>query len=84
MDITLVAGPASTSLAEAVAAQLGRPLSPCAVQRFPDSELHVELLDSVRGHDVYLIQATSLDALLVEAIRRLHGHLSLSDLLVHE
>jgi ribose-phosphate pyrophosphokinase len=59
MDITLVAGPASTSLAEAVAAQLGRPLSRCAIQRFPDSELHVELLDSVRGHDVYLIQSTS-------------------------
>jgi ribose-phosphate pyrophosphokinase len=30
------------------------------------------------------LQVTSLDALLAEAIRRLHGHLSLRDLLAHE
>jgi len=59
MDMTIFAGPASTSLARAVAAQLGQPLGTCTVQRFPDSELHVELHDSVRGHDVYLLQATS-------------------------
>jgi ribose-phosphate pyrophosphokinase len=59
MDMTIFAGPASTALAEAVAAQLGQGLGTCTVQRFPDSELHVELHDSVRGHDVYLIQATS-------------------------
>jgi ribose-phosphate pyrophosphokinase len=59
MDLTLVAGPASTSLAKAVAAKLGRQLAPCIVHRFPDSEVHVELRGSVRGHDVYLIQSTS-------------------------
>jgi ribose-phosphate pyrophosphokinase len=59
MDMTIFAGPASLSLAEAVAVQLGQPLGTCTVQRFPDSELHVELHDSVRGHDVYLLQATS-------------------------
>jgi ribose-phosphate pyrophosphokinase len=59
MDMTIFTGPASTALAEAVAAQLGQRLGTCTVQRFPDSELHVELHDSVRGHDVYLIQATS-------------------------
>ena len=58
MDMTILAGPASTALAEAVAAQLGQCPTPCTVQRFPDSELHVELHHSVRGHDVYLIQAT--------------------------
>jgi ribose-phosphate pyrophosphokinase len=30
------------------------------------------------------LQVTSLDGLLAEAIRRLHGHLSLRDLLIHE
>jgi ribose-phosphate pyrophosphokinase len=59
MDMTIFAGPASTSLARAVAAQLGQCLGTCTVQRFPDSEVHVELHDSVRGHDVYLLQATS-------------------------
>jgi ribose-phosphate pyrophosphokinase len=59
MDMTIIASPSSTSLAEAVAVKLGRPLSRCAIQRFPDSALHVGLHDSVRGHDVYLLQATS-------------------------
>jgi phosphoribosylpyrophosphate synthetase len=59
IDMTIFAGPASTSLARAVAAQLGQSLGTCTVQRFPDSELYVELHDSVRGHDVYLLQATS-------------------------
>jgi ribose-phosphate pyrophosphokinase len=29
-------------------------------QRFADGELHVEIEESVRGHDVYLVQSTSL------------------------
>jgi ribose-phosphate pyrophosphokinase len=70
MDMTIFAGPASASLAEAVAAQLGHRLGTCTVQRFPDSELHVELHDSVRGHDVYLLQATSppVDTHLLELL----------------
>ena len=32
----------------------------------------------------FSLQVTSLDAMLAEAIRRLHGQLSLRDLLVHE
>jgi ribose-phosphate pyrophosphokinase len=32
----------------------------------------------------FSLHVASLDALLAEAIRRLHGHLSLSDLIVHE
>jgi ribose-phosphate pyrophosphokinase len=70
MDITIIAGPASTSLAEAVAAKLGRRLGTCTVHRFADSEVHVEIHDSVRGHDVYLIQATSppVDTHLIELL----------------
>ena len=30
-----------------------------ALTRFPDSELHIEVQESVRGRDVYLIQPTS-------------------------
>jgi ribose-phosphate pyrophosphokinase len=42
--------------------------------------------DSVTAHteSAFPLQVTSLDALLAEAIRRLHSQLSLSDLLVHE
>ncbi len=59
MKLTLLAGPANVPLAEAVAGRLGTPLACCEVARFPDGELHVEIRDSVRGHDVYLLQPTS-------------------------
>jgi ribose-phosphate pyrophosphokinase len=49
----------NVSLAASVAEQLETPLGRRLVYRFPDGELHVELQESVRGHDVYLIQSTS-------------------------
>ncbi len=59
MNVSLVAGPANPGLAEAVARELGIPLTGRLIERFPDSETHVELLESVRGKDVYLLQPTS-------------------------
>jgi ribose-phosphate pyrophosphokinase len=59
MPLTLVTGAANVPLAAAVAEQLEVPLARRLVQRFPDGELHVELQESVRGHDVYLLQSTS-------------------------
>jgi ribose-phosphate pyrophosphokinase len=38
---------------------LGYGLGRCQFERFPDGELHVEVQESVRGHDVYVIQPTS-------------------------
>lgn len=59
MGIVVFCGGANPPLAQAVASILGEPLARRILARFPDSELHVELQDSVRGHDVYLIQPTS-------------------------
>ena len=59
MQLTIFAGSANGPLAAAVAAQLGVPLGSRLAYRFPDGELHVELQESVRGHDVYLIQPTN-------------------------
>lgn len=59
MSLTLFAGSAHPTLAQAIAKTLGRELGSCILDRFPDGELHVELQDSVRGHDVYLVQPTS-------------------------
>jgi ribose-phosphate pyrophosphokinase len=75
---TLFAGSANPALADAVATALGTRLGRRELYRFPDGELHVELHDSVRGHDVYLLQPTSPPAeahllellLLADACRR--------------
>ena len=57
--VTILAGSASVRLGTAVCTSLDLPLAPCETRRFPDGELQVELAQSVRGDDVFLIQATS-------------------------
>jgi ribose-phosphate pyrophosphokinase len=59
MEQTLFAGSANARLAEAIATELGTSQGALNIDRFPDGELHVEIKQSVRGHDVYLIQSTS-------------------------
>jgi ribose-phosphate pyrophosphokinase len=77
-DLSIVAGSASSALAEAVAGALRVGLVKRTVERFPDAELHVELEEGVRGRDLYLLQSTSPPAeaallellLLADACRR--------------
>ncbi len=59
MTLSIVAGSANVPLVKSIGAELG--VQPCARvdHRFADGELHIEIEDSVRGHDVYLIQPTS-------------------------
>lgn len=52
-------GTAHPSLAAEVAKQLGVALGACAVERFPDGEVAAEIRQSVRGHDVFIVQPTS-------------------------
>ena len=59
MAISLFTGTSNPALAQSVAAALGMPLGRAEVSRFPDGELRVELHETVRGHDVYLVQPTS-------------------------
>jgi ribose-phosphate pyrophosphokinase len=59
MDLVIFAGSTNQGLVDAVAERLGKPVSRCSLVRFPDGELHVELKQSVRGADVFLIQPTS-------------------------
>jgi ribose-phosphate pyrophosphokinase len=54
----IFAGSAHPTLAAAIARELGLPLSTCTVERFPDGELLVELQESVRGREVFLVQPT--------------------------
>ena len=46
-------------LAEAISDYLDIPLTQAAVRRFSDMEVFVEILENVRGEDVFVIQSTS-------------------------
>ncbi|MDZ7705732.1 MAG: ribose-phosphate pyrophosphokinase [Trueperaceae bacterium] len=56
--IKLFSGTASASLATAVAQHLDEPLAGGEVSQFPDTETRVQIRESVRGADCYIIQST--------------------------
>jgi len=55
----IVACNSNRPLAEAVAAGLNLPLARASIRRFTDMEVFVEILENVRGEDVFIIQSTS-------------------------
>jgi ribose-phosphate pyrophosphokinase len=59
MKPTIFAGSANVTLAEAIAAELDIRPGSREVRVFPVGEMQVELQESVRGEDVYLLQPTS-------------------------
>ena len=77
-DMMVFTGNANPQLAEEVVAHLGIQLGKATVGRFSDGEVMVELLDNVRGKDVFVLQSTSTptnDSLMevmvmVDALRR--------------
>jgi ribose-phosphate pyrophosphokinase len=56
---TLLAGTANPALATAIALELGVQTGECVVDRFPDGEVAVRLLQPVRRKEVFLVQPTS-------------------------
>ena len=56
--ITVFTGPASTRLGAKVCESLGVEPGRVECQRFPDGEIQMEILESVRGRQIYLIQST--------------------------
>jgi ribose-phosphate pyrophosphokinase len=58
MSLKILAGSANLALAQKIATKLGVQLAQRVLERFPDGELHIELQESVRGQDVYLVQPT--------------------------
>jgi ribose-phosphate pyrophosphokinase len=57
-DLALLTGTANPGLARRVAACLDVPLLEAVVGRYPDGEIEVQLLDSVRGRDCFVLQPT--------------------------
>ncbi len=58
----LIAGNSNRPLAEAISAYLNVPLTKANIRRFSDMEVFVEILDNIRGEDVFVIQSTSYPA----------------------
>ncbi len=54
----LVSGTANPDFAQKVASHLGMPLAEVKVNRFSDGEINVNITESVRGDDVFIIQPT--------------------------
>jgi ribose-phosphate pyrophosphokinase len=78
MPLSVFVGSASTGLGAAVCRELSLEPGTFIGRRFPDGEMQVELQQSVREHDVFVIQSTSPPAgerliellLLADACRR--------------
>ncbi|HTO64242.1 MAG TPA: ribose-phosphate pyrophosphokinase [Bradyrhizobium sp.] len=77
-SIKLVAGNSNPALAQAIASELGLPLTKTVVRRFADMEIFVEIQENVRGSDVFILQSTSYPAndhlmellIITDALRR--------------
>ena len=74
----ILAGNSNRPLAEANSAKLDLPLVKANIRRFSDNEIFVEILENVRGEDVFVIQSTSFPAndhlmellIITDALRR--------------
>lgn len=76
--LALFAGNANPALAQEIARNLQTPLGRAYVGRFSDGEINVELMENVRGRDVFILQPTCPPAndtlmellVMVDACRR--------------
>lgn len=58
----IIAGNSNLPLAEAISAYLEVPLTKASIRRFSDMEVFVEIMENIRGEDVFVIQSTSYPA----------------------
>lgn len=74
----LIAGSSHRELAEQVAKASGVRLGKVALEKFPDGEISVQILESVRGHDVFVLQTVALEPneylmellIIIDALKR--------------
>jgi ribose-phosphate pyrophosphokinase len=77
MAVRIFSGRATTYLAEKIAQSYGESLGQVNYQQFSDGEMSPYLAESVRGHDVFIVQSTFAPAdnfmellLMIDAARR--------------
>lgn len=74
----LISGTSNYELSKAISDYVGVPLTEANIRRFADKEVFVEILEDIRGEDVFFIQSTSYPAnvnmmellIAMDAIRR--------------
>jgi ribose-phosphate pyrophosphokinase len=74
----LLSGNSNLPLVQAISRYLEIPITEALVRRFADEEIFVEILDNVRGEDVFVVQSTSYPAndnlmellICIDALRR--------------
>lgn len=74
----IIAGNSNQPLAKAIASYLKTPITEAVIRRFADMEIFVEILENVRGEDVFVVQSTSYPAndnlmellVTIDALRR--------------
>ncbi|CCI85116.1 ribose-p-pyrophosphokinase [Lactobacillus pasteurii DSM 23907 = CRBIP 24.76] len=77
-DLKIFALNSNVPLAKKIADRVGVELSKSSVERFSDGEIQINIDDSVRGKDVYLVQSTSDPVndnlmellIMIDAVRR--------------
>jgi ribose-phosphate pyrophosphokinase len=56
--LKIFAGTANPTLSASIAKELGQSLGEIDLGQFPDGETKIEIIDPIRGHDVFVIQPT--------------------------
>jgi ribose-phosphate pyrophosphokinase len=81
MAVKIFSGRATQYLAEKIANAYGEPLGVVNYQQFSDGEMSPFIVESVRGHDVFIIQSTFAPSdnlmellLMVDAAKRASSH----------
>lgn len=77
-EIRIIAGNANEELAEKISKELGRDIADSQVTHFSDGEINVNISETVRGRDVFIIQPTCSPVndnlmevlILIDAVKR--------------
>ena len=77
-SLMVFTGNSNIGLANDIARELGVPMGKAVVGRFSDGEVAVEIMENIRGRDIYLIQSTCAPAadnfvellVMVDALKR--------------
>lgn len=81
-NFILLAGSSHPKLAKRIASELGVKLGKIKIDRFPDHEIAVEILDDVRDKKVFVLQPTAIEPndnlmellIIIDALKRASAH----------